>query len=459
MSETSDRRPTGKLRLFALTWPILIEFLLHMLMGSADTFMLSHVSDEAVAAVGVANQLVFLTIILFGFVATGTAVTVAQYLGARQPAKASRIAAISVTINLLFGVAVSVLLVLFREQFLHLLQLPPNLLKFADAYLTIVGGTIFVQALLVTVSSIVRSHGFTGDAMFVSLGMNLLHVFGNYLFVFGALGVPQLGVTGVAISTAVSRTIACIVMFVLMYRRIQFPIQWSDYIRLDRQMIRQILKIGVPSAGEQLSYQTSQIMITFFITALGTAALATRVYTLNIMFFIMLFGLSLGQGTQILVGHLVGAGQKEAAYRQLLASLKWSLLITLAVASAVAVSREHLLGIFTNDPLIVQTGAGLLLFCLILEPGRTFNLVVISSLRAAGDVQFPVFMGILSMWGVSVPLSYYLGIHLHYGLLGVWMAFAADEWLRGILMYWRWRSRAWEKKALVQAEGATSANI
>ncbi|WP_380024436.1 MATE family efflux transporter [Effusibacillus consociatus] len=458
MLNNSKLKSVEKLSLFALTWPIFVESFLHMLMGSADTFMLAHVSDEAVAAVGVANQLIFMAIILFGFVAQGTAVVVAQYLGAQKHAEASRVSAISITINLLMGIAISAVIVLFRDQFLHLLKLPSHLVEYAGLYLNIVGGTVFVQALLVTVSSIVRSNGFTRDAMFVSLGMNVVHVFGNYLFIYGAFGVPQMGVTGVAISTAVSRALALVVMFVLMYRRLRYPIAPKDYLNFELQPIKKILRIGIPGAGEHVSYQTSQIMITFFITMLGTAALATRVYALNIMFFIMLFGLSLGQGTQIIVGHKIGAGDKEGAYRQLLQSLKWSLLITIAVVTVVAFFRESLMGIFTKDTEIVAMGASLLLLCIVLEPGRTFNLVVISSLRAAGDAQFPMLMGILSMWGISVPLSYYLGIHLQFGLLGIWMAFAADEWVRGILMYLRWKSRAWEKNVLVEPErGGSSA--
>ena len=105
---------------------------------------------------------------------------------------------------------------------------------------------------------------------------------------------------------------------------------------------------------------------------------------------------------------------------------------------------------FTKDPEIIAVGASIFLLSIVLEPGRTFNIVIINSLRAAGDARFPVLMGVLSMWGVSVPLAYVLGVHFGIGLFGVWIAFAVDEWLRGVIMLLRWRSRAWEKKALVK---------
>lgn len=198
--------------------------------------------------------------------------------------------------------------------------------------------------------------------------------------------------------------------------------------------------------------------MTAIIAILGAAALSTWVYTWNVMSFIMLFGLAVGQGTQILIGYRVGAGDFDGAYRQLLRSLKVSFIITIFIAIFVSIFRENIMSLFTDDEEIIHTGSTLLLLCLILEPGRTFNLVVINSLRATGDAAFSVKMGVLSMWGIAVPLSYFLGIHLGLGLAGVWIAFIVDEWLRGIIMYFRWKSRAWEKKVLVQKKQAITAS-
>ncbi|WP_246943745.1 MATE family efflux transporter [Bacillus pinisoli] len=443
---------TKPLTLFALTWPIFIELFLHMLMGSTDTFMLSHISDDAVAAVGVANQLIFFTILLFGFVATGTAVLVSQYLGAKLPIEAKNVSAISITLNLIFGIIISVAVVLFRGQFLNLFELTNQIYDYANQYLLIVGGTLFTQSLLLTISSILRANGYTKESMFISIIMNIIHVVGNAIFIYGLLGVPEMGVQGVAISTALSRAVALLLIFVLMYKLLPIHIQWKDYLNFDIKQIKKILNIGIPAAGEQAVYNTSQMAITAIIAILGAEMLTTRVYAFNIMSFILLFGLAMGQGTQILIGHKVGARDFDGAYQQLLKSLKSSIIITILIAIIVAIFREPLMSIFTDNEEIIKVGGFLLLLSLILEPGRTFNLVVINSLRATGDARFPVLMAFISMWGISVPVSYLLGIKLGYGLAGVWVAFILDEWLRGIIMYFRWKSRAWEKKILVSEE-------
>jgi putative MATE family efflux protein len=446
------KNKTAKLSLFAITWPLFIEIMLYMLMGNADTLMLSQYSDNSVAAVGVSNQILSMVIVMFGFVATGTAILVAQNLGAKMDKDAREISAVSIGANLLFGLILSAAVFIFSEQLLRLMDLPPELFDEANSYLKIVGGFSFIQSLIMTVSSIIRSYGFTRDIMYVTIGMNLLNVIGNYLFIFGPFGFPVLGVEGVAISTTVSRILGLLAAIYIMTKRVPGSLPISMLFSFPKKHLKNLLNIGIPSAGEHLSYNGSQMVITYFIATLGTQALTAKVYTQNVMMFIFLFSIAISQGTQILIGHMVGAKEIENAYKRALKSLKLAIIISIATAALVSFFSKNLLGIFTDNKSIIELGTTLILLTIILEPGRSFNLVLISSLRAAGDVKFPVYMGILSMWGVSVTLSYFLGIYLGMGLVGIWIAFIADEWLRGLLMLWRWRSRVWVKKSFVPAK-------
>jgi putative MATE family efflux protein len=442
-------KKTAKLSLFAITWPLFIEILLYMLMGNADTLMLSQYSDNSVAAVGVSNQILSMIIVMFGFIATGTAILVAQNLGAKRDDQAREVSVVSIGANLVFGLILSVGVFIFSEQLLGVMDLPPELFDDANAYLKIVGGFSFIQSLIMTVGSIVRSYGFTRDIMYVTIGMNVLNVIGNYLFIFGPFGIPVLGVEGVAISTSVSRVIGLVAALYVMIKRIPGSLPMSMLFRFPKNHLNNLLNIGIPSAGEHLSYNGSQMLITYFIATLGTQALTAKVYTQNVMMFVFLFSIAISQGTQIIIGHMVGAKEINNAYKRALKSLKLAIIISIATAAIVSFFARDLLGIFTDNMSIIELGSTLILLTIILEPGRSFNLVLISSLRAAGDVKFPVYMGILSMWGVSVTLSYFLGIYLGLGLVGIWIAFIADEWLRGLLMLWRWRSKVWVKKSFV----------
>jgi putative MATE family efflux protein len=437
--------------LFALTWPIFIEIFLHMLMGNADTLMLSQYSDDSVAAVGVSNQILSLIIVMFGFVATGTAILVAQHLGAREDRLAGEVSIVSIAVNLGFGLFLSFALVFFSEPILLSMDLPRSLMNEASSYLKIVGGFAFIQALIMTAGSIMRSYGYTKDAMYITIGMNIINVIGNYLFIFGPFGVPVLGVEGVAISTIASRLIGFIVSIIVITKRIPNALPIKRLFQLPISHVKNLLRIGIPSAGEHLSYNGSQMVITYFIASIGTNALTTKVYAQNLMMFIFLFSVAISQGTQIIIGHMIGAKQFDSAYERCLKSLKIAIFISLIMAGIFSIAAEPLLRIFTNNEEIISLGKTLIYLTIILEPGRSFNLVVINALRATGDVRFPVYMGILSMWGVSVTLSYILGIWFGLGLIGIWISFIADEWLRGIIMLKRWRSKVWIQKRFVQS--------
>ena len=449
-------KTTKKLTLFALTWPIFIEIMLHMLMGNADTLMLSQYSDSSVAAVGVANQILSVVIGMFGFIATGASVLVAQNLGAGQDKLAGTISVTSISLNLIISLVLSLVLYLFSNPILNLMDLPAELMDEASVYMNIVGGFIFVQALIMTVAAILRSYGYTKDTMYVTIGMNIVNVVGNYFVIFGPFGFPILGVEGVAYSTMASRFLGFVTLLIILIKRSNYSLPWVAFIKYEKQNVKDLLGIGIPSAGEQLSYNTSQMVITYFVAQLGTIAITTKVYVQNIMMFIMLFSIAISQGTQILIGHMIGAGEIEKAYKRGIKSLQISIVISIVAAIVIFFSSDFLMGIFTDNTTIIEKGAVLFLLTIILEPGRAFNMVMINALRATGDVKFPVYIGIASMWGISVTFAWFFAIHLELGLVGIWIAFIADEWLRGIFMLRRWRSKVWVRKAYVGKKEAVS---
>ncbi|WP_284638218.1 MATE family efflux transporter [Paenibacillus silviterrae] len=448
-----------KLALFAITWPLFIESLLQMSMRMADTIMVSKVSDGAVAAVGVANQLIMFTFLLLQVISAGSAIVISQYLGAGKTGEVRSYAAVALLLNLLLGLLLSAVMLVFSKSLLSLFGLEPDLLLLSQGYLRIVGGVLFLQALNLTISAITQVHGYTRYTMMVSIGMNLLNLTGNYLFIFGPWGFPKLGVTGVAVSAVISQCVALSVYIVILFRIVRLNLGIKDFVRSRMDDVRKILSIGIPTGSNQLSYSVSQIVTTYFITSLGAEMLSTRIYTQNVMYIIMVLAIALGRGTQIIIGRLVGAGEKEKAYRQMFRSLQLSLLLSLAAVILIAVFRETLIGLFTKDTQIIALGAVLLLMGFLLEPGRCLNIVVGESLRAAGDARFIVYTGVSVMWGLCIPLTYLVGIHWGFGLVGIWAVFILDEWLRGVILLYRWKSKAWESKALVSpdAKGKSAA--
>jgi putative MATE family efflux protein len=450
-SETGQGEQKG-FNLFFLTWPIFLEIFLFMLMGIADTLMLSAISDNAVSGVGAANQYLHIAILLLEVIGNGASIVVAQYIGSRKLIEAAKISALAVTLNLAVGLLISLSFMLFGGQLLQSLNLQGEILAHAESYLSIVGGMIFLQAIINSVAAIIRVHGFTKEAMYVSLGMNVIHIAGNYLLIFGNFGFPEMGVQGAAVSSVVSRFLALIVFFWLLYRIMAVRIEIRYYLTLSKEFVLKILKIGIPSALEQVMYHACQMVFLYYTTFLGAEALAAKNYANNISMFTYLFAFAIGMGTAIIVGRLVGANEQTTAYRRVWKSVRWASGVTLFAVVLVIAFREPLMGIFTDDKEIIRLGVNVLLLSIVLETGRTINIVLINSLRAAGDAKYPLWIGMFSMVAMSLPLGYFFIFQLDLGLAGVWLAIAADEWLRAVIMFFRWKSRAWEKHALVKRE-------
>lgn len=448
---TSSSQPT----LLAIAWPIFVEQTLRILIGTVDTFMVSHVSDGAVAALGVANQFVVLALICFNFIGIGASVVITHHVGAGDTAGARKIVGTAIAVNLWVGIACSLIACLFAEPLLRFMQLPADLMIYARPFLALMGGSLFMEAVNSAIGASLRAHGHTRDAMVVTLVQNFINIGASCVLLFGLFGAPKMGVPGVALASVFSRVFASVALWVLLAKRLKLRLRAPDFVTMPLERIKRILHIGLPSAGEHMSYWLSLMVITSFASRLGAESLTQMTYTQQVQRLVILFSVSLGLGTEILIGRLIGAGEFEHAYREVLKSLRTGFLIATGAIVVVALFARPLLGVFSHDPAIIAGGVLLLRLSIIYEPGRVFNIVVINALRATGDARFPVQIAMVSQWFFGVPLAWLLSMKLHWGLPGIWIAMMIEEWLRGLIMYRRWKLRKWLKHAHRSREQVT----
>ena len=373
--------------------------------------------------------------LVFTVISGASAVLISQYLGAEKKDAASRIAALSITFNLLFGIIISLIFVLFSDNILSLIGASGDVMKYASQYLKMVGGSIFMQALLSAVAVIVRNHGLTRVTMYMSFGMNVANALLDSIFVLGLFGMPRLGVVGAAGATIFSRTVGLVVILVFLFRKVEKPSIFRMLRPFPLKDLLDIIKIGVPSALESFLYNLSQLVLTSIVLIyLTDTELITKTYVQNITMFFYLFSVSVGQASQILTGHYVGAGKYDEAYKQGLRGYMYALGVTLGICILGIFFRYQLLGIFTSDPTVISLGASIITINIFLEFGRTTNLVIISCLRGAGDVYFPTICAIFSMWLISVLGTYIFAVVFSMGIYGLWIGISADEIFRGIFM-------------------------
>ncbi|EGQ7980785.1 MATE family efflux transporter [Vibrio vulnificus] len=436
-----------RMSIVTLAWPILVEILLRTALGTSDVFMLSGYSDKAVSAVGVITQLTFFLIIVSTFVSSGTGILIAQYNGAGRDQDATHVGVASIALSSVIGVILSVLAVLGATHLLPYYGLEAQVEQYAQEYLLISGAMTFNVTIGIVFTTILRSHGYSRSPMTVNLISGVLNIIGNYIALYQPFGLPVYGVQGVAIATVASQVIGTTILGVLLWRSsIDLPMR--SLTQVPSAVYKKILKIGGMNAGEVLSYNMAQITIVYFVVQMGTSSLAAFTYAQNIARFSFAFALAIGQATQIQTGYYIGKGWIENITKRVQIYFLVGFASSVTVASTIYFMRDAILTLFTQQPEILMLAGSLVMGSIVLEAGRVFNLIFISALKGAGDIKFPVQMGILSMWGLGVVFSYLLGIHWGYGVFGAWMAIALDEWFRGLIMARRWRSQVWTRYKL-----------
>lgn len=437
-----------KRSLLSLTWPIFIDLSLHFATLIINTIMVGMVSVKAVAELTIGNQVFDLALIIFNFFNIGVCVVCAQALGANNKRLARRLIHVGLGVNLIIGTIVSIAIFMASGFIVDIMQVPEEIKESSHNYLQILSLSFLPLSICLVGSAILRAHNCTRDAMYVSMLVNIITVIGNTLFLFGYLGVPVMGVEGVAISTVIGRTVGCLVFVPLIIARTNTRIIPRFMFVFRRKIIGSILSIGLPGAGENLSWHTQYMFMTGVIASMGAMALATQGIYFQIVQVLMLFSASIGMGTELLVAHYTGAMKLDLANKQLIKSVKIGEVVTILLTFSMPLGTgAFLVSCFTDNTEVLVLASSLFIITVFQEPGRILNVIIINSLRATGDTKFPVIMAVISMWGISVPLGCYLGIYLEWGLVGVWIGFTADEWVRGIAMVLRWKSLAWQKSA------------
>lgn len=441
--------PKRENSVMGLTWPIFIELLLQMLVGNADQAMVGGVDPNGVGAIGNANQVTNLLILVFSVICTASMILISQYIGAKDTRSVNQTYTVSVFVNLVFGLAVSLVLIFLCGPIFRLMGVHEEIFETACTYMRIVGAGMVFQALYLTFTAFFRSSQMMRDTMVVSVCVNLLNIGGNYLLINGVGPIPQLGVMGAAVSSSLSRLVGMVVIIALFRRRFGKVIRLSHLRPFPKGLLRRLLRIGLPTGGESLSYNLSQVSIQTVCNQFQTYVVNTRVYANMFASVTYMFGSAMSQAAQVVVARLMGGGDVENTDKQVKRTLLWSLAITGAVSVLLAVLCRPVFSLFTKDESILLLAQVIMIIEIPLELGRAVNMAVCRALQACGDIRFPIVICIISAWLVAVGGGVVLGVGLGWGLAGLWAAMAADECFRAVLFLWRWRSRKWAGKQLL----------
>ncbi|CAD5366060.1 MATE family efflux transporter [Rubrivivax sp. A210] len=428
-------------RLNAIAGPILGEFLLAMSVAMGGLWLASQTSDAAAGAFGLGTQVLETLFAIFRVLAIGLGVVVTQMLGGGLQAQVRRTSLLALGAGTWAGLLTMAIVLLGDAAILEALNAPDEVQPLAGAFLMLLAPTLLLDAYNMSMSAILRAHLHVRASLMVMVCMHSTHLALAVPLMLGLGPWEGLGLYGYPVAMAVSRLLALFLHLWLWRRRMNLRPTLRDWWAVPLPVLAPVLRIGLPGAAVEVAYRIGFMVSLAAAARLGVAALATQSYTLQVLKYVALVSIAIGWACEIMVGRLVGAGELTSADRLVRKGVRNGLLASGGLALMVAIGAPWLMRAFTRDPAIIAAATTLLWLSLLLETGRVFNLVLNGALRATGDATYPAASGMGSMLLVLGLGSYFMG--RWFGLPGIWIAYAADEWVRGLLLLWRWHGRGW----------------
>ena len=445
--EPSRHRFSNRM-LAAMIVPLVIEQLLQMVVGIADTLMVSYAGEATVSGVSLDTMLYTIFIYLFTAIATGGAVIVSQYIGKQEPEKADCAAGQIYRLALLVS-AVSMVLILALGGLILQILYPSVETEVMDAcrtYLWIVALSFPANAIYNAGAALYRSMGKTRTTMLVSVAMNLVNVAGNAIGIFAC----RAGAAGVAWPTTIAWYFAAVVMTVLCLRSHgQVRLRLRQLLRHDAEMRRRITGVAIPNAVENTLFQLAKVVLGSLIATFGTFQIAANGIGQTLWSLAACMCVSMGPVFITVVGQCIGAEDVDAAdwylrkltRLSLLLSLLWNLLV-LAIVPLIlplySISSQTRSLVWT---IVVIHNA----FAALVQP---FSAPLSAGLRAAGDVKFAMWSSLFSTVVCRTLLSFLFGLWLGMGVIGIALAMGLDWTIKGLLDIVRWRSGKWKAHRL-----------
>ena len=442
-------------RLWALSWPAIIEQILGTMVSYVDTAMVGVLGEVGSAAVSVNGPPIWLIHGLMAGVGVGYSVQVSNAVGAKDPGRVRLIIRQALVAAVVVGLLACALYESLGYYIPFWLGAKPEVLPHAANYMRLYCAALPMNCLLIVFSAVLRCMGNTRTPLFFNTAANVLNVILNFFLIYPTrvwhgFTIPGAGwgVEGAAVASAASLALSGLLAAVAVFRQKGYETSLRGGLRPDGSLIRRAAFLGLPSAVERAVVNMGQVATTALVGhALTTAAMAANHIATTAEGLCYLPAYGIGYAAVALVGQSVGAGDKEdaKAYGTLTGGMGFAL--CLVTGALLFLFAPALASIFNSDALVVAETASALRVVAFAEPFFALSIILSNALRGANDVRFPMVVGLFCMWAVRVPLACLFVLKLNWGLAGVWAAMSADLILRGILCAGRWKRGGWLKLA------------
>jgi putative MATE family efflux protein len=436
-----------------LAYPVVLANLLQATVGIIDIWMVSRLGTQATAAVGMSRQLIMVFIISMAGLAVGNRTMVAQFTGAKRPDMVTRVAAQSIIVMFLVAMVLSVAGIVLGPLMLQAVGAGPAVRALGVPYMQLFFALSIFMIFNFMFNAMLQGAGDMRTPLVIMVVINVIHVFFNYVFIYGVGPFPQMGVTGAAMGTMTSRFVGTMIgLGVLFSGRFAVKLPRQTSFRPDWDLIWRMLRIGLPVAGQNIVRTLSNIGFLWVVTNSAVAGLGREAnvaaYSVGIQSeaFSFMPAMALSIVATTLVGQAQGARDSREAERR-----GWMTgVIGVAAMSAIGVVlfvfAPQIIAAFNEarDPLVTEAGVAYLRINSLVEPFLALSIVMRGALDGAGDTRPPLYYTILAQWIIRLPLSYALVMMTGMGISGAWYAMALATVVQGVLTANRVRTNQWK---------------
>ena len=430
---------------WTLAWPSVLTMLLQTLNSFTDRFFVGHLGSDALAAVGVGGQFMFLLFSVGMSISVGTSALVARFTGAKEPDQATQAANQSVWIALLSAFVCMALVWPLRHLAIGWMGVNSHAAGLCVQYLTVTLLGIPALFLMLILSSVFRGLGDTVTPLRVMIGVNIIHLGGDWLLIFGNWGFPRMGLVGGATALIASQVIGAL-LYLWFLRDSPVRGLMTRLKRLDMEWTRRILNIGLPAAGQNLSRVLSMMIFTGVLARSPQATAAVAALTIGLTSESIAFmpGFAFSMAASTLTGQNLGAGNPDRAERAAWAALLQGMVVMVFMGAVFFTFAAPFTHIFTHDPKVVPLAVAYLRIAALSEPFLALGMILTGALNGAGDTKAPALAGIVTMWLIRLPVAWVAIYPLHLGTIGAWWGMSLSTALSGLaalaLFKWgRWK--------------------
>lgn len=439
----------SKKDLHKLIIPLIVEQLLAVTVGLADSLMVSKVGEAAISAVSLVDSINILLINIFAALATGGAVVAGQYLGSKKPREACKATEQLVLFNMVAGLVIMALMYLMMNFILTKVfgKIEPDVMDYSRRYMMIVMAAVPFIAIYNSGAAILRTMGNSGTSLKISAIMNVVNIAGNAVLVYGF----KFGVEGVAIPSLVSRILAAVmVLIILRNQTLTLHFGRPFHIVPDFKMIQKILYIGVPSGVENSMFQLGKILLLSLVSAFGTVQITANAVSNTIAGFEILPGAAIGLAMVTVISRCVGAGDFEQVRYYTKKLMKTAYLWMAAVNIVVTLMLPAIMKVYNLSAETSKETTHILLLhgiCAIFIWPMSFTFP--NMLRAANDVRYTMIVGVGSMWLCRILCGIVLAKYMKLMAMGIWIAMIMDWIVRSVFFVCRYKSGKWMNRTIL----------